>query len=189
MEQLSERVGLESLEVLRSNVQKSLLEQANGLLRDKFKKDVVEVLLGLNPIEVPEGLVEQEAQDIANAEAHGGRAHEHDHQHEHAHEILPHHRDLARKRVLTGMLLSSYVEKADLKLDNNRVTQKISEIAAMFDDEAEAFKAMLKDGRQIAQIRSLVMEEQAIEAIAAQANKTVKKITYTELMQRARESV
>ena len=88
----------------------------------------------------------------------------------------------AKRRVQVGLLLSSVITSNELKVDEDRVKETIEELASAYEQPAEVVEYYAKNPRLTDNIRNVVLEEQAVEAVLAKAKVTEKASSFDEVM-------
>ena len=88
----------------------------------------------------------------------------------------------AKRRVQVGLLLSSVITSNELKVDEDRVKETIAELASAYEQPAEVVEYYAKNPRLTDNIRNVVLEEQAVEAVLAKAKVTEKASSFDEVM-------
>lgn len=92
-------------------------------------------------------------------------------------------REMARKRVLAGLLLNELAQRNGLRLDENRVRTALSAIASTYEDPAEVVTMYQQDQRLMNGLRARVMDEQVAEWVAGHAKVTDVQRTFQEILQ------
>ena len=143
-----------------------------------MKQQVINGLLEQNPIEVPTSAVEEEIDVLRNqaAQRFGGNAQQA--------AQLP--RELfeaeAKRRVQVGLLFSEVIKSHQLKADEARVQAMIADIASAYEQPAEVIEYYSKNEELMNNIRNVVLEEQAVDAVLAKAQVTEKASSFDEIM-------
>ncbi|VEI48598.1 trigger factor [Actinobacillus equuli] len=88
----------------------------------------------------------------------------------------------AKRRVQVGLLLSTVIGTNELKVDEKRVEETIAEIASAYEQPAEVVAHYAKNRQLTENIRNVVLEEQAVEAVLAKAKVTEKATSFDEVM-------
>mgnify|MGYP001740388736 FL=1 len=88
----------------------------------------------------------------------------------------------AKRRVLVGLLLSQVIASNELKADEERVKAMIEDIASAYEQPADVVEYYSKNNELMNNIRNVVLEEQAVEAVLAKAQVTEKAATFDEIM-------
>jgi trigger factor len=174
-----ERLGVKSgkEEDLHQQIKQSLELERNRVVKEKLKDQIFRQLLEQNPLEVPNSLVAREAKNIHD-EMYPQHQH-HDH-HSHSDDELSAFNDVAKKRVALGLLIAEYAKQAELKVDKNRVLERIKEIASAYESPQEVMNWLSSEER-LAGIEAQVMEDQVMDKLIEGVPVTDKSVGYAEL--------
>lgn len=162
---------------LKAQIKQSLEQDRDRLVQEKLKEQIFTKLLDQNPVEVPKSLIQREAKHIHDEMYPPQRSHHHDH---HSTDELASFNELAQKRVALSLLLDSYIKQAELKADQERVKQRIQEIAALYEKPKEVVE-WLSSGERLAGIESQVLEDQVLAKLMEGMKVAEKNMTYAEL--------
>lgn len=163
------------IEEFRTEVRKNLERELHQAVMERLRGQVVDGLLRSHEsLDLPEKLVEQEAENLRN-QAQGGQ--QGDNQ-----PALPAFMDQARRRVTAGFLLNEIASQNGLQADPARVREKIVEIAATYEQPEQVIEAYQSDPRLLDNVRSLVLEEQVVEWIVEHAAVTDQPMSFDALM-------
>jgi len=163
---------------LRAEIRKNMERELKNALVSRVKQQVINGLLEQNPIEVPTSAVEEEIDVLRNqaAQRFGGNAQQA--------AQLP--RELfeaeAKRRVQVGLLFSEVIKSHQLKADEARVQAMIADIASAYEQPAEVIEYYSKNEELMNNIRNVVLEEQAVDAVLAKAQVTEKASSFDEIM-------
>ena len=163
---------------LRNEIRKNMQRELKNALVTRVKTQVIDGLVEQNQIDVPSSAVEQEIEVLRQqaAQRFGGNAQQ-------AAQLL---RELfeeqAKRRVLVGLLLSQVIASNELKADEERVKAMIEDIASAYEQPADVVEYYSKNNELMNNIRNVVLEEQAVEAVLAKAQVTEKAATFDEIM-------
>jgi trigger factor len=172
---LGVKSGLE--EDMKKQIKETLEYNRDRLVREKLKEQVFTILLEQNSLEVPQALIERVSKNIHD-EIYQHREHHHE---EHSEEELTTYRDIAKKRVTVGLLISAFAKHANLKIDKDLVKARIKEIASSYENPAEVAKWLLTKER-IGDIESQVLEDQVLDKLLESISVTEKPMSYNELI-------
>ncbi len=92
-------------------------------------------------------------------------------------------RDLARRRVLAGLLLNEIAMRNSLRLDDSKVRLALSAIASTYEDPSEVVTMYQQDQRLMNSLRARVMDEQVAEWVAQRAKVTEVERSFKEILQ------
>lgn len=165
------------LETLRTEVQKNMQSELNTKMAADVKQQVLEQLLEHNPIEVPNALVQQEAESMQQ-EAMRQMGVEDPQQAPPASEFL----EGATRRVQISLLVQEFIRSEKLELDRDRLPEKMKSLFAGYDENDEMVANYLNDPRFLQQIEPMVMEEQAIEALRGKGSESANSVAFQEYM-------
>ena len=156
--------GVEAfLAELRGNMEREL---GDGL-RDLTKQRVLEALLEGQEFELPSGLVDEEiarAMERQRAEfRHSGM------DPDRLQLEASMFEEAARRRVSLGLLMAETVKVHDIRVDPERVRQRIETIASTYEDEAEVVNHYYSDPQRLSHVESTVLEDQIVDWILERA--------------------
>jgi trigger factor len=89
----------------------------------------------------------------------------------------------ASKRVSLGLILSKVVEDNQLKADEDAVREQVEEIASQYETKDEVVDYYYNNPQQLQQVEALVLENQVVDFLLAQADVSDEKLSYEELIQ------
>jgi trigger factor len=161
---------------LRGEVRNNMERELNERLRAETKSRAFDALIAANRIVVPRALVEQEIsalQEQALRQMGSSDA---------SHAPRERFEAAAVRRVTVGLLIQELVREHKLKHDPARVDQRIKELAAPYEKPEEAAQFYRSDRGMMAQIEASVLEDQVVDFLVAQANRTTKTLTFNDFM-------
>ena len=183
---LAEKLGVTEggLEALRERVRDNMRRQADSALSRRRKDAVMELLASRHEFDLPQALVEQEANKLAH-DAHSGQDHEHEHDHGHHHHDIEPHLDEARRRVRLGLLLAEIVRRHELKADPARVRAEIEKLAAPFGEKEQQEQVVnwyYSQQDRLAEIEVMVLEDNVVDWVIEQAQTETAPVNFQELL-------
>lgn len=163
---------------LRAEIEKNMQRELKNALVSRVKGQVIDGLLAQNPIDVPVAAVEQEIEVLRNqaAQRFGGKM---DQAAQLPKELFE---EQAKRRVQVGLLLAEVIASNELKVDDERVKVMIQEIASAYEQPAEVVEYYSKNKELMTNVRNVVLEEQAVEAVLSKAQVTEKSASFDEVM-------
>jgi len=176
---LAETFGVEEggLSQLRVEVGENMEREARQKIKGDVREQVMAGLVELNPIEVPNAMVQQEAHNMQHEAMQRMGIQDHD-------KAPPAEgfREAAERRVRLGLLLRQYISEQELTVDTDRVRAHLEEMCAGYED-ADAMVANYMSNPQIVQqVEPSVLEEQALERLLEQGQVETKKVGFKEYM-------
>jgi trigger factor len=169
-----------NLDKMMAEVRSNLEREVKKRLQARIKERVMEVLLTVNPIEVPKALVEVESQQMAEAakrdlESRGMGARN-----------IPVEAswftDQAIRRVKLGLILAELVQAKDLHAKPEQVRAIVDDFASTFEDPKEVVRWYYSQPQRLAEAEALALENNVVDWVLAAAQVTEKAIAFDELM-------
>ena len=163
---------------LRVEIKKNMERELKNALVSRVKNQVIDGLIEQNPLEVPAAAIEQEIEVLRNqaAQRFGGNPQQA--------AQLPRElfEEQAKRRVQVGLLFSEVIASNELKADEARVKAMIEDIASAYEQPAEVIEYYNKNKELMNNIRNVVLEEQAVDAVLEKAQVTEKASSFDEIM-------
>ncbi len=162
----------ETMEALRTELHKSLVEEKSARVKANLQKVINEKLLEKNPFEVPEAYVERQifnmmveyqrrmvmnGMDPDNAAKVAANLHDQ-------------FRDEAARMVRTGILLQRIAEKESLAVDEKEIDDRIRETASRYGRDFESMKLSYEKDNLLDRLRDQLLEEKTLDFIESRAN-------------------
>lgn len=174
----AERLGVEDgVEALRNAVHANLESERDQAVRQRVKRQVMDQLAELNPIELPQNLVDGEIQALreqsgsAEGELPEGE--------------LSAYEDIARRRVQLGLLVNEFVRSQQIQLDQQRMMQELHRMANQSgQDISEALQQYAQNRRMMESLEASVIEEQAVDRLLEQVQVEERNMSFDELLNR-----
>lgn len=165
------------IEKFRSDIRANLERELKSVLMGRLKASTVDRLLAAHAgIEVPQSLVMQEAQALANQSTSNARGDATG-----TVEIEPYF-PAARRRVLAGLLLSELARQNDIRLDPRRVSEALMSIASTYEEPDKVVELYTRDPQLMSGLQARVVEDQVVEWIADHAKLEQQSTTFNEVM-------
>jgi trigger factor len=165
-----------SVPELRTEVRASMERELAEATRNRVREQLFDALYRDNPIEVPQGLVEEQ---IAELQAQAMRR-----QGVKDPAQAPPRSSFeagARKRVALSLLIGEIVRGQNIRLDRSRVEQRLDAAVLQYPDPQEARRQYLASREAMGQIESATLEDQAIDWVLSQARVTEQPSTFRAL--------
>lgn len=185
------QVGVEAgtVEALRDQIRESLEHEVRHAIDTSVKTQAMDALHAANPIDVPEVMVAQEI-DRMRKEAMQRMPQQMQDDEEQAKQLLPDEvlREQAEKRVALGLLIGEVISEKKLELDQDKVAEKLDEVASGYGEQAEAVKNYYQQNPQLMQgLQAMVMEQQVVDDLLESAAITEKETELDELLNANRQ--
>jgi len=161
----------------RRLVRENLEREAAAKTQAEVRRQIMEGLLGANPVDVPLVMVSREAAGLqAEAMRSLGIQDPKDAP------PVGNYEEAARRRVRLSLVLGALISEQGIRLDATRVEQRLIELCEPYDRPEEVRKLYLENADLMAQIENSVMEEQVMTWIIDRAAVTEKQVTFSALM-------
>jgi trigger factor len=136
--ELCKMVGVEdgNMQKLRDEVKQNMQRELDSTLKNNVKQAVMDKLLETHPIDIPQALIDNESQAIAQQmqqqfAQQGGQVPNMD---------ASIFSDQAKRRVSLGLILSEIVKKQDIKADPDKVRERVEDIASPYEKPDDVVK-------------------------------------------------
>ena len=171
------------VEKFREDVRKNMARELKQAVKNKVKTQVMDALLANNTVEAPKALVGNEInrQREAMFKQFGGNA-----------KIDPNmlpddlFREQAQRSVALGLLISQIIKDKAVEVDQARVKAVIEEVAESYETPEEVVSYYYSNREQLAQVEAMVLEDQVVDTVLAQAQVTDAAARYTEIVRTGR---
>ncbi|WP_301099803.1 trigger factor [Otariodibacter sp.] len=163
---------------LRAEIKKNMQRELKNAVTARIKNQVINGLIAENDIEVPTSAVTEEVEVLRQQaiQRFGGKP-------EMAAQLPAElFEGEAKRRVQVGLLLSAVISSNELKVDEDRVKETITELASAYEQPEEVVAYYTKNPKLTDNIRNVVLEEQAVDAVLAKAKVTEKPSSFDEIM-------
>ncbi|GAA4872110.1 trigger factor [Ferrimonas pelagia] len=167
------------VEALRAEVRKNMERELKQALKNATKQQVIEGLVKANDIDMPSALVDQEVGQLRQQAMQRFGGQQGNNMPELPAELFA---DEAKRRVQVGLLLGEVIKSKDLKVEDERVNALIAEMASAYEDPQEVQDYYAKNDEMMQNMRNVALEEQAVDAILAEAKVTEKEVNFEEFM-------
>ncbi|GIX21796.1 MAG: trigger factor [Gammaproteobacteria bacterium] len=170
-----------NLETLRARVRRQLEHEARRAVRERLRRQVLDGLIALNPIELPKTMVAQRAEWLRRVTARqlGLKP-------ELADRLpLEHFQEAAARQVHLQLLTEKVREAFDLKLDRAQVERLIAEEAADYQDPEAMVEYFRSNEGELRRFISQALEDQVIDAVLGRAEVIDEPTPFAQLMGKA----
>ncbi len=172
------------LDRMRAEVRANLEREVKKRLNERVKNQVMEALLAVNPIPVPNALIEAESRQMAQAalrdlEARGMSA-----------KNVPVEpswfTEQAKRRTTLGIILSELVKDKGLAAKPEQTRAVIDEFAETYEDPSEVVRWYYSQPERLAEAEGLVMENNVVDWVLTNAKVKETVVSFDELMGNAK---
>lgn len=177
------RFGVEEggMEGFRAEVRKNMERELRQAIKSKTKTQVMDGLLATNEVDVPRALISSEIDRLRQqaVQQFGGA------------NIKPEQlpaelfEDQAKRRVSLGLIVAEVVKQNDIKPDNDRVRAMVEDLASAYQEPQQVINWYYQNEQQLAEIQSVVLEEQVVDTVLQKAKVTDKQVAYEDAVKPA----
>lgn len=154
------------LEAFRTEVKGNMERELKNASRNNVKNQVVEGLVDIHDIDVPQALLASEIDTLRQQamQQFGGNA-------KIDPSMLPDDlfREQAARRVKVGLVMNEVISKENLKADADKVRSLIEDMAEGYEQPEEVVKWYYSNEQQLAQVEAMAVEEEVIDKVLAAA--------------------
>ncbi len=184
-DEFAKTLGLDDLGKLKEIVKDQISGQYAAQTRQKVKRQLLDKLDGLHQFELPQGMVEQEFDNIWNQitkdlEDAGKTFEDEDSTEEKARED---YRKLAERRVRLGLVLAEIGEKAEVEITEEEMQRAVYDQVRQYPgQEQQVYDFFRSNPDAVGSLRAPIFEEKVVDHILEQAKVEDKVVSVEELM-------
>jgi len=176
-------------ERFRKEIADNMRRELNNAVKNKVKQQVMDAVLEAHAAqEVPRALIDSEIQAMRKQmfQQFGGAGMEN----LDMESLLPAEmfQEQAERRVKLGLILNEMISKNKLSADADKVRSAIEEIASTYEEPEQVVNWYYSNQQQLAGVESMVLEEELVENLLANAVVTEDSCSYQEALAQAQES-
>lgn len=173
-------------EALRKEVRDNMERELHEAIQTRMKNDAMDALLSHHELELPKALVDDESkrlmeqtrQNLARQGAGSPTL-----------QLQPSlFEDQARRRVSLGLLLAEIVKANGMSADPAKVRERVGAIASSYQEPEQVISWYYGEKQRLAEIESLVMEDEIVEWIVHHAKVRDEETTFDAIMKRGQTS-
>ena len=167
---------------IRGNMERELEDKLGALVKEK----ALDALLEANDnLDIPKAMIKKEAeslkeQTIQNMQQYG--------QQSDVDLPLDLFEDQAKRRVSLGLLVAEVIKANEIKLDDERVKDKIEKFAQTYDKPQEVIDYYNANAEQMALVQNIVLEEQVVDWVMEQSKVEDVKSSFEEITAPAQQA-
>ncbi|WP_027157057.1 trigger factor [Methylobacter luteus] len=169
-----------SVESFREDVRNNMERELEQALRGKLKNAVMDALYEKIQIAVPNTLVDQEVENMMKPYIETAK------RQKMKLDDLKLPRDAfeeqAKRRVALGLILGEIIQKNDIKIDADKVRSAIEDMARSYERPEDVVKWYYSDESRLDDVRQMVLEDQTVEWLAAQAKVSDEPMKFDDVM-------
>ncbi|MDX1490078.1 MAG: trigger factor [Pseudohongiellaceae bacterium] len=168
------------IDAFKKEVESNMQRELANASKAKLKNQVMEKVLEAHSVDLPSALVKGEIDALRQQalQQFGAGAKDLDPA------MLPDDlfKEQAEKRVGLGLILGEVIKSKELKVDADKVKATIEDLASTYETPEQVVQWYYSNKEQMAAVESSVLEDQAFDAIVADAKVTEKKVSYEDMI-------
>mgnify|MGYP002713080648 CR=1 FL=1 len=177
----AERFGIKEggVDALRQEIRANMEREMSQALKNRVKQQVMDKILEINELDIPKGLIDNEAQALMRQteqqmytpEGKSGV------------KLDPSmFEEQAERRVSLGLLMSEVVKQHELKADPAKVRETVEGLAATYEQPDEVVQWYYADRQRLGEVESLVLEDQVVDWVLGQVQVNEVPSSFEEIM-------
>jgi trigger factor len=180
-DELAKQFGADDLAALKTQITERLEAEYLGASRAVTKRALLDELDKAVSFDLPESLVEAEAQQIAHQLWHEENPEVEGHDHPEI-EATEDHKQLAERRVKLGLLLADVGQKNEISVSDAELTQAIMNQARQYPGQERQFFEFAQQNAQFRQqVQAPIFEDKVVDHILDAAKVTEKEVSKDDL--------
>ncbi len=180
-DELAKKFGAEDLAGLKAQIAERLEHEYTGASRAIVKRSLLDALDGVVSFDLPQSLVDAEANQIAHQLWHEEHPEVEGHNHD-AIEPTEEHKSLAERRVKLGLLLAEVGQKAEIQVTDAELTQAVMNQARQYPGQERQFFEFVQQNAQFRQqLQAPIFEDKVVDHILTVAKVDEKEVSKDEL--------
>lgn len=182
----AKKIGVaEGLDALKSQVKEKMQAELDETAHAILKRHVLDQLMALNPIEVPNALLDAEIAHLQEMTRQQIRQYRRELSESDVKKLPlarePYVED-AKKRVVLGLLLAEVIRHNKIQVDQKKVQDQLKKMASRYGNVDEILPLIMKNQHMVADVEAFVLEEQAIQHLLRSARVSETKKSYDAIM-------
>ena len=171
-----------SVESFRVDVKNNMERELELALRGKLKGSVMDALYEKIQLTIPNSLVDVEIENLMKPYIETAKRQKKNL------DDLPLPRDMfearAKRRVALGLILGEIIQKNAIKLDDDKVRSTIEDMAKSYERPQDVVNWYYTDESRLNEVQQMVLEDQTIEWLVAQAKVSDEQVNFSDVMDR-----
>lgn len=148
-------VGSGEMTEFRADVRDSMDREMQNRIHELVKAQVMDLLIEANPTELPQSLIDQEVRAVRESFSKSA-----------GEQPLPvpesFYTSIARRRVAIALLINEAVKHYRLSVDDAAVREKLTQLAAGYEQPQQVINQYLTDKERLSQLRAGLLEEMVV---------------------------
>jgi trigger factor len=172
-------------DAFRADVKENLGRELKQVLRGKLKNAVMDALYEKIQIAVPNALIDEEVERLMQPYIESAKRQK----------MKPEDMQLprdafeeqAKRRVALGLILGEIIQKNSVEIDGDKVRETIEELAKSYERPEDVVAWYYSDEKRLHDVQQMVLEDQVVEWLVAQAKVTDETVSFSDVMDRQQQ--
>jgi trigger factor len=174
-----------TVDSFRADVKDNLGRELKQVLRGKLKNAVMDALYAKFQIAVPNSLIDEEVERLMEPYLESAK------RQKMKPEDMQLPRDVfeeqAKRRVALGLILGEIIQKNTVEIDGDKVRETIEELAKSYEHPEDVVAWYYADEKRLHDVQQMVLEDQVVEWLVAQAKVTDETVSFSDVMDRQQQ--
>jgi trigger factor len=174
-----------TVDAFRADVKDNLGRELKQVLRGKLKNAVMDALYAKFQIAVPNSLIDEEVERLMEPYLESAK------RQKMKPEDMQLPRDVfeeqAKRRVALGLILGEIIQKNTVEIDGDKVRETIEELAKSYEHPEDVVAWYYADEKRLHDVQQMVLEDQVVEWLVAQAKVTDETVSFSDVMDRQQQ--
>ncbi len=182
-EELIKEFGIQegTVEAFRKQLSDNMTQELEQRKKAFEKNSVMDALFKEIKVDMPNALVKQEIEALRGQTMQNMQMPDNS---KLPADVLPDNlfEEEAKKRISLGLIISEIVQKKEIKLDQEKVSQQLTVISAGYGKPEEVMQYYRNNREAMANVEMMVMEQQVVDYVLGEAKQKSKKFSFDEFV-------
>lgn len=182
-EELIKEFGIQegTVEAFRKQLSDNMTQELEQRKKAFEKNSVMDALFKEIKVDMPNALVKQEIEALRGQTMQNMQMPDNS---KLPADVLPDNlfEEEAKKRISLGLIISEIVQKKEIKLDQEKVSQQLTVISAGYGKPDEVIQYYRNNREAMANVEMMVMEQQVVDYVLGEAKQKSKKFSFDEFV-------
>jgi len=165
------------MERFKNDVRENMEREAKQKVDGDVREQVMEGLIGKNPIDVPQALVHEEMHTMQHEAMQRLGVEDHDQA-----PPMENFKEAADKRVRLGLLLRQLISEKNISVDEAALRGRVEEMCAGYENAEDMVKMYMSNPQIMQQVEPMVVEQKAIDWLLENGKVKSKKVSFKDYM-------
>jgi trigger factor len=169
-----------NIDTLRAEVKTNLEHELEQKLHAKTRENILNILLKLNPLDLPDALVHDEIHRMMNDTKENMKNQGYpENKINLTHDMFVHD---AKRFVSLRLLVQEFIKENNVTVDSNEVRTVVSKMARLYDDTEGYINWYYQDNNRVANAKAIAIENKVLDLILEKSDTKEVEVNYDEIM-------